>query len=164
MLYDMSAWAGLGRNQFNYELGFQEKSQQYFQPQPSPAEGVRYKVRRPALNVASRRACKRIRERMPACSTASPSCPIARNAPLRPELLCSGFCAPRRSIAGLGRRSGSGRIALGHHRYERLYVTGFVAPASGETVWYLSNGIDKPFFAKLLAAFARETAPAAIAS
>src|SRR5579864_9187115 len=39
----------------------------------------------------------------------------------------------------------------------RLYVTGFVAPASGETVWYLSNGIDKPFFAKLLAAFARQT-------
>jgi hypothetical protein len=48
-------------------------------------------------------------------------------------------------------------IAFGHHRYEWLYVTGFVAPASGETVWYLSNGIDKPFFAKLLAAFARET-------
>jgi hypothetical protein len=28
---------------------------------------------------------------------------------------------------------------------------------SGEYVWYLSNGIDKPFFAKLLEAFARET-------
>ncbi len=28
---------------------------------------------------------------------------------------------------------------------------------SGETVWYLSNGIDKPFFAELLKAFARET-------
>jgi hypothetical protein len=48
-------------------------------------------------------------------------------------------------------------IALGHQSYEWLYVTGFVAPASGETVWYLSNGIDKPFFAKLLAAFARQT-------
>jgi transposase len=32
-----------------------------------------------------------------------------------------------------------------------------VAPASGETVWYLSNGINKPFFAELLSAFARET-------
>jgi transposase len=32
-----------------------------------------------------------------------------------------------------------------------------VAPARGETVWYLSNGLDKPFFAKLLEAFARET-------
>ena len=48
-------------------------------------------------------------------------------------------------------------IALGHHRYEWLYLTGFVAPASGETVWYLSNGINKPFFAELLSAFARET-------
>jgi hypothetical protein len=41
-------------------------------------------------------------------------------------------------------------IALGHHRYEWLS-----RPASAETVWSLSNGIDKPFFAKLLAAFAR---------
>jgi transposase len=32
-----------------------------------------------------------------------------------------------------------------------------VAPASGETVWYLSNGINKPFFAELLKAFARTT-------
>lgn len=28
-------------------------------------------------------------------------------------------------------------------------------PGSGETVWYLSNGIDKPFFEQMLAAFAR---------
>lgn len=27
-------------------------------------------------------------------------------------------------------------------------------PPSGETVWFLSNGIDKPFFERLLAAFA----------
>jgi hypothetical protein len=52
----------------------------------------------------------------------------------------------RRVWAPIGERP----IALGHHRYEWLYVTGFVAPASGETVWYLSNGIDKPFFAKLI--------------
>jgi hypothetical protein len=32
-----------------------------------------------------------------------------------------------------------------------------VAPATGESVWYLSNGIDKPFFAELLKAFARTT-------
>jgi len=30
-----------------------------------------------------------------------------------------------------------------------------VQPGSGETVWYLSNGIDKPFFEKLLADFAQ---------
>jgi len=48
----------------------------------------------------------------------------------------------RRVWAPIGERP----IALGHHRYEWLYMTGFVAPASGETVWYLSNRIDKPFF------------------
>ena len=47
-------------------------------------------------------------------------------------------------------------IALGHHRYKWLYVTAFVQPISGETFWYISNGISKPFFAALLALFARE--------
>ena len=59
----------------------------------------------------------------------------------------------RRVWAPIGERP----LALGHHRYEWLYVTAFVAPSRGETVWYLSNGLDKPFFAKLLEAFARET-------
>jgi transposase len=48
-------------------------------------------------------------------------------------------------------------IALGHHRDKWLYVTAFVQPAGGETIWYLSNGIDKRFFETLLAAFARQT-------
>jgi len=47
-------------------------------------------------------------------------------------------------------------IALGHHRYKWLYVTAFVQPISGETFWYISNGVSKPFFAALLALFARE--------
>ena len=47
-------------------------------------------------------------------------------------------------------------IALGHHRYKWLYVTAFVQPSSGETFWYVSNGVSKPFFAALLALFARE--------
>jgi len=59
----------------------------------------------------------------------------------------------RRVWAPIGARP----IALGHHRYEWLYVTAFVTPATGEAVWYLSNGIDKAFFAELLAAFARAT-------
>ncbi len=59
----------------------------------------------------------------------------------------------RRVWAPIGERP----IALGHHRYEWLYVTAFVTPATGEAVWYLSNGIDKAFFAELLAAFARTT-------
>jgi transposase len=48
-------------------------------------------------------------------------------------------------------------IALGHHRYRWLHVVAFVQPTSGETVWYLATGLSKPFFAALLAAFARQT-------
>ena len=48
-------------------------------------------------------------------------------------------------------------MALGHHRYEWLYVTAFVQPTGGETVWYLSTAIDKPSFEALLAAFAPES-------
>jgi transposase len=47
-------------------------------------------------------------------------------------------------------------MALGHHRYKWLDVTAFVLPATGETFWYVSNGVSKPFFEALLALFARE--------
>ena len=30
-------------------------------------------------------------------------------------------------------------------------------PTSGEAIWYLCSGLSKPFFAALLATFARET-------
>ena len=43
-------------------------------------------------------------------------------------------------------------------RYEWLHVTAFVQPTSGEAVWFLSTGLSKPLFEKLLAAFARQTA------
>ena len=58
----------------------------------------------------------------------------------------------RRVWAPVGERP----LALGHHRSQWLYVIAFVHPAEGETVWYLSNGIDKPLFEKLLADFARQ--------
>ncbi len=45
--------------------------------------------------------------------------------------------------------------ALGHHRFQWLYVTAFVGPATGETVWYLTDTVSKPLFADLLDAFAR---------
>jgi hypothetical protein len=32
-------------------------------------------------------------------------------------------------------------IAHGHHRIDWLSVTAFVLPATGETFWYLSNGV-----------------------
>ena len=37
-----------------------------------------------------------------------------------------------------------------------LYVTAFVSPATGETFWYVSNGVSKEFFEALLETFARE--------
>jgi transposase len=52
---------------------------------------------------------------------------------------------------------GAQPVALGHHRYRWLHVIAFVQPTSGEAVWYLASGLSKPFFAELLAAFARET-------
>ena len=59
----------------------------------------------------------------------------------------------RRVWAPIGQRP----IALGHHRYQWLHVAAFVQPTSGETLWYLCSGLSKPFFAALLATFARET-------
>ena len=37
-----------------------------------------------------------------------------------------------------------------------MYVTAFVQATSGEVFWSISNGVSKPFFAALLALFARE--------
>src|SRR3982750_3732341 len=40
--------------------------------------------------------------------------------------------------------------------FRAYLVTAFVQPISGETFWSISNGVSKPFFAALLARFARE--------
>lgn len=45
--------------------------------------------------------------------------------------------------------------AIGHHRFEWLYVTGFVEPTTGRTVWNVSNTIGKEFFELVLADFAK---------
>lgn len=58
----------------------------------------------------------------------------------------------RRVWAPIGERP----IAPGHHRFDWLYVTAFVSPASGETFWYVHDGVSKPFFEALLETFARE--------
>jgi len=47
-------------------------------------------------------------------------------------------------------------IALGHHRFQWLYVTAFVSPATGESFWYLSTRVSKALFEETLALFARE--------
>lgn len=44
-------------------------------------------------------------------------------------------------------------MAPGHHRFTWRHVTAFVAPASGETVWYLVIGMSEPFVGRLLADF-----------
>jgi hypothetical protein len=41
---------------------------------------------------------------------------------------------------------GARPIAQGHHRFEWLYVTAFVSPATGECFWYISNGVSKPSY------------------
>jgi transposase len=57
----------------------------------------------------------------------------------------------RRVWAPLGERP----IAFGHHRFEWLYVTGFVEPMTGQTVWNVSNAVDKEMFELILADFAK---------
>ncbi len=73
-----------------------------------------------------------------------------RGAPSRPpsRALLRGR-APHRA------EGGHRPTALGHHRHEWLYVTAFVAPATGESHWYVGNGVSKPLFERLLALFTR---------
>ncbi len=56
----------------------------------------------------------------------------------------------------VGAPKGQRPIALGHHRCKWLDVTAFGQPTSGAVFWSVSNGVSKPFFAALLALFARE--------
>jgi hypothetical protein len=68
-----------------------------------------------------------------------------------PSALDGAACALR-VWAPVGERP----VAHGHHRFDWLYVTALASPATGETFWYLSNGVSKEFFAALLETFARE--------
>jgi hypothetical protein len=56
----------------------------------------------------------------------------------------------RRIWAPIGERP----VALGHHRFEWLYVTGFLEPETGRTVWNVSTAISKEMFELILADFA----------
>src|SRR3712207_5675801 len=44
-----------------------------------------------------------------------------------------------------------------HGAHRRRHVIASVRPSSGETGWSLASGLSKPFFAALLADFARQT-------
>jgi hypothetical protein len=58
-------------------------------------------------------------------------------------------------VRGVWAPVGQRPIALGHHRFEWLYVTGFVEPASGRTVWNVANAVCKEMFELVLADFAK---------
>ena len=58
-------------------------------------------------------------------------------------------------VRGVWAPVGERPIALGHHRFEWLYVTGFVEPASGRTVWNIANAVCKEMFELVLADFAK---------
>ena len=87
---------------------------------------------------------------------------VAEEAEKHPETTIEVFASDehRLGLKPFSRRCWAPRgqrpVALGHHRFEWLYVTAFVSPTSGETFWYISNGVSKPFFEKRLALFARE--------
>jgi hypothetical protein len=49
-------------------------------------------------------------------------------------------------VRGVWAPVGERPIAFGHHRFEWLYVTGFVEPASGRTVWNIANAVCKELF------------------
>src|SRR5215213_7611094 len=74
---------------------------------------------------------------------------------LRPAMLGAG--AHRDPVLPSYRGTTTGqRISSAPGPLPHLYVTAFVQPIPGETFWYISNGVSKPFFAALLALFARE--------
>lgn len=58
----------------------------------------------------------------------------------------------RRQWAPRGRRP----VAVGQHRYEWLYLYGFVHPETGEVVWFVCSTVDTDLFSAVLAAFAEE--------
>jgi transposase len=57
----------------------------------------------------------------------------------------------RRQWAPVGRRP----IAVGRHRFEWLYLYGFVHPITGTVVWFVCSTVDTDLFGAVLAAFAR---------
>jgi transposase len=67
-----------------------------------------------------------------------------RRTPPRPE--ADPVWAPR----------GCRPIASGHHRYQWLYLYGFVRPATGQVVWFIADGVNTALFSALLASFATE--------
>lgn len=87
---------------------------------------------------------------------------VAAEAAAHPDVPVEVVCAdahrlgPKPVLRSVWAPKGERPVGLGHHRFTWRYVMAVVAPASGETVWPLSNGVSKALFAGLLDAFARE--------
>jgi DDE superfamily endonuclease len=58
----------------------------------------------------------------------------------------------RRQWAPKGQRP----VAVGHPRYEWLYLYGFVHPGTGEVVWFICSTVDATLLGAVLTAFAEE--------
>ena len=58
----------------------------------------------------------------------------------------------RRQWAPKGRRP----VAVGHPRYEWLYLYGFVHPDTGEVVWFVCSTVDADLLSAVSAAFAEQ--------
>ena len=86
---------------------------------------------------------------------------VAEEAAAHPGVAVEVFCTDEHRLGlkpvlrSVWAPKGQRPTALGHHRFQWLYVTAFVDPATGETVWYLTDTVSKPLFADLLDAFAR---------
>src|SRR5215212_8619129 len=75
---------------------------------------------------------------------------------VRDLLKSSSCCAMGRSIALLPATMVTSRHRPPHSISGEVFWRGVLARCSGEVFWYVSNGVSKPFFAALLALFARE--------
>jgi DDE superfamily endonuclease len=68
------------------------------------------------------------------------------------------FDEHRVGLKPVSRRQGAPRgqrpIAVGRHRYEWLYLYGFVHPDTGRVVWFVCTGVDAELLTAVLAAFA----------
>lgn len=53
-------------------------------------------------------------------------------------------------------RRGQRPVALSSHKYQWLYLYGFVRPATGDVEWWLANKIGVALFQQVLDAFARQ--------
>src|SRR4051795_3638751 len=116
-------------------------------PRPDPAGAA---ARQPRRACTSRGGLKKLQARVSKFQGSETAVPVEvwafdeRRLGLKPIL--RKVWAPR----------GCRPTASGHHRYQWLYLYGFVRPATGEVVWFIADGVNTALFSALLASFAAE--------